>query len=73
MTGYLNYLVVVAREAELAAMASRPDPFYEARADRRGPGRFRSATARLMVAVAVRLDNRLQPAPVRAVPCGPGI
>jgi hypothetical protein len=66
MTGYLTYLMVEAQEAELAASALRPRPAHDARIDRRRTSRFRTSTARLLVAVAVRLDSRLQPVPVPA-------
>jgi hypothetical protein len=66
MSGYLTYLMVEAQEAELARNALRPRPAHDARTDRRRPSRFRISTARLLVALAIRLDNRLQPIPVPA-------
>jgi hypothetical protein len=61
MAGYMTYLVVQAKEAELAAKARRPEPEYAVLTEIRSPGRFRTATARLMVALAIRLDDRLRP------------
>jgi hypothetical protein len=72
MSGYLTYLMVEAQEAERAAKAMRPRPAPEASTGPRRPGPFRSSTARILVAMAIRLDNGLQPVPVPASP-GPGI
>jgi hypothetical protein len=72
MTGYLTYLMVEAQEAGLAARAMRPGPARAPRAGRRHTTRFRSSTARLLMAVAVRLDGRLQRAPVSAATSGTG-
>ena len=72
MTGYLTDLIVDAQEAELADRAGRPGPARAARADRRHTSRFRSSTARLLMALAVRLDGRLQRAPVSAAACATG-
>jgi hypothetical protein len=60
MNGYLTYLMVEAQEAELAERARRPRPARAARADRPSGTGFRSSTARLLMALAVRLDGRLQ-------------
>jgi len=66
MSGYQNLLMVEAQQAEVAARAMRPRHDHDARTDRRRPNRIRISTARLLIAVAIRLDNRLQPAPVLA-------
>ena len=66
MSGYQTLLMVEAQQAELAARAVRPRQAHDARTARRRPSRIRSWTARLLVAVAIRLDNRLQPTPVLA-------
>jgi hypothetical protein len=66
MSGYLAYLMVQAQEAERAANALRPRPAQDTRALGRRTGRFRISTARLLVAMATRLDDRLQPVPMRA-------
>jgi hypothetical protein len=66
MTGYLTYLMVEAQEAELAERAMRPRPARAPRTGRGHTGRFRSSTARLLMGLAVRLDDRLQRAPVPA-------
>jgi hypothetical protein len=66
MSGYLTYLMGEAHEAELAERARRLRPTPDTRTDRRRPNRVRISTARFLVAVAIRLDDRLQPTPVRA-------
>jgi hypothetical protein len=66
MSGYLTYLMVEAQKAERAANAMRPRPAQDTRTQGRRTGRFRISTARLLVAVATRLDDRLRPVPVRA-------
>jgi hypothetical protein len=53
------------RAAELAARAERARLLREVRSRR--PRRVRASTARLLVAMASRLDDRLQPVAVAAV------
>jgi hypothetical protein len=67
MTSYLTYLMVETQQAELAERAQRDPPHHPARSEPHPPGRLRTRTARLLVGWAVRLDDRLQPAP-NAVP-----
>jgi hypothetical protein len=61
--GHATDLTERARTARLARVASTRD---------RPRGRLRASTARLLVALAVRLDDRLRPAPVRAARSGTG-
>ena len=66
MSGYQTLLMVEAQHAEVAARAMRPQHDHDARTDRRRPNRIRISTARLLIAVAIRLDNRPQPTSVLA-------
>ena len=69
MSGYLNYLVVEAQQADLAERALQDPPHHLVRRVPHPPGRLRARTARLLAGWAVRLDDRLLPAP-RGVPSG---
>jgi hypothetical protein len=57
-------MLVEAHTTDLAAQAQQTRLVREARAGHRRPSRSRAAAARLLVAVAARLDHRLQ-APAR--------
>ena len=70
MSEYLTHLVVDAHTADLRARARRAQLASDARTRGRRASRLRSSTARFLVAVAVRLDHRLQPAPVRSSTSG---
>ena len=70
MSSYLTYLLVQAQEADLAQRARRAPPRRLARWVPRRPGLLRARTARLLVGLAHRLDDRLQPAPPRVLPSG---
>ena len=69
MTSHLTYLMVQAQEDQLAARAGAPQPRV-VRAGRHRPGRLRIGTARLLVALASRLDDRRQPPAARVAPSG---
>jgi hypothetical protein len=73
MSSYLTYLLVQAQEADLAQRARRAPPRRVARQIPHPPGRLRTRTARLLVGLAHRLDDRSQPAAPRALPSGGGI
>jgi hypothetical protein len=73
MTSHLNYLMVEAQQAEVAERAERARrarPPDGARIVRRQPSRLRTGTARLLVALAVRLDGRPTPTAARVSPSG---
>jgi hypothetical protein len=70
MSGYLTYLLVAQQEAHLAERARRAPPPHVLRPGHRHPGRLRTRTARLLVGLAFRLDDRLQPPAARVVPSG---
>jgi hypothetical protein len=70
MTSSLTYLVVEAQEAELAKRVRRVPPHHLARISPRRPGWLRTRTARLLVGLAVRLDDRLRPVTARVAPSG---
>ena len=61
MTSSLTYLVVQAQEADLGER-SRRCAHHVDRIGAPRPGRLRTRTARLLVGLAVRLDDQLQPA-----------
>jgi hypothetical protein len=70
MSGYLTFLMVAQQEADLAERARRAPPPHVDRTGPRRPGRLRTRTARLLVSLALRLDNQLQPVAARVVPFG---
>jgi hypothetical protein len=70
MSEYLTSVMVDAHTADLLEQARRARLVHDAGTGRRRSSRLRSSTARLLVAVAVRLDNRLQPASVRSPASG---
>ena len=70
MTSSLTYLLAEAQDADLAERARRAPPHHVPRGIPHRPGRLRTRTARLLVRLAVRLDDRLQPAAPRVVPYG---
>ena len=70
MSGYMTYLMVEAQQTELAERVRRARPPDDARTGHPEPSRLRRWTARLLVALAMRLDNRLQPATARVAPSG---
>jgi hypothetical protein len=70
MTSYLTYLAVEAQEADLAQRARRGPPHHLTRITPRRPGRLRTRTARLLLGLAVRLDDRLRPVAARVAPSG---
>jgi hypothetical protein len=66
MTEHLTRLVVERRGAELSAAGDRSRLARDARAARPGRRSVRASAARLLVALAGRLDDRLAtPVPVR--------
>lgn len=73
MSAYMHQLMAEARSAELIEEARRARLAREAVAARRGPSRLRVSTARLLAAAAIRLDDRLRPAPVPAPVPGTGV
>ena len=70
MSGYMTYLMVEAQQTELVERVRRAGPPDESRAGPPGPSRLRMRTARLLVALAMRLDDRLQPAAARVSAAG---
>ena len=70
MSGYMTYLMVEAQQTELAERVRRARPLDDARIGRPDPSRLRTWTARLLPPLAMRLDNRLQPATARVAPSG---
>jgi hypothetical protein len=75
MSGYLIYAMAEAHAAELTEEARQnrlAKQFLDARADCPAPGRLRVSAARLLIAVARRLDDRVRPAPVPAAASGIG-
>jgi hypothetical protein len=71
--GYLSQAMAESHIADLAEDARRARLASGVRAAGRRPKRLRLSTARLLVALAIRLDDRLQPAPVHASTSGTGI
>jgi hypothetical protein len=70
MTSPLTYLVVQAQEAYLGERARRAPMHHLDRIGARRPGRLRTRTARLLVGLAVRLDDRLHPTAASVAPSG---
>jgi hypothetical protein len=70
VTGYMTYLVVEAQESQRAEQVRLPRATDDARIGARPPSRLRTRTARLLVGLAMRLDDRLQPTAVRASTAG---
>jgi hypothetical protein len=71
MSVYVTQLLVEEHQAEFRSRARRAELARQARAAR-GPSRARTSAARLLVALATRLDGRLQPAAIPRVDLRPG-
>jgi len=71
MYGYLSQLHADAHAADLIAQAERARLVHLVRTDHPGPSPFRRSVARLLVALATRLDHPLQTA-APAPTTGPG-
>jgi hypothetical protein len=67
---YFSQVMAESHIADLTEQARRARLASAARAAGRRPTRLRLSTARLLVALAVRLDDRLQLAPVHASTSG---
>jgi hypothetical protein len=63
MSEYLTHLMVDGHTADRLEQARRPRLVHDARARGRWSGRLRGSTARFLVAVAIRLDDRTRPVP----------
>jgi hypothetical protein len=70
MTGYLSYMEAKAREAEVGERAERARPAHDG-AGHAPPGRLRTALARVLLGLAIRLDHGLRPTTVRPSTSGP--
>jgi hypothetical protein len=71
MSEHLTSMLVDAHTSDLLEQARRARLVHDAGTGRPRSSRLRSSTARLLVAVALRLDHRLQPVSVRS--SAPGV
>jgi len=70
MTSYLNYLMVEAQQADLAEGARRDPPRHLVRRVPHPPGQLRARTARMLMSLAMRLDDRPDLSAARVAPFG---
>jgi hypothetical protein len=70
MSAHLLQLQAEAHARDLTEQARQARLARLVRTSHRRPGRLRASIARVLLSLAVRLDNRVQPPLPRATPCG---